>query len=193
VWRLTPTASASLAIVTEDQPVAMVIRAPAATMRSRRVTWSSSGAATMVTTVGPRLSRPGRGPAPGRTAPPRSGAGGAPRRGARRARAARRRRRARRTRGPSTGTCRCRRTGRDRPRSSSRHRRGDGDEVDLLAHAAVGAAPVVGDVVPRGAGGEALVLVTRRDLVGVATAGAPGSQHLLDLGERRSGGRGGGV
>ena len=45
-------------------------------------------------------------------------------------------------------------------------------EVDLLAHAAVGAAPVVGDVGPGRAGREALALVAGRHLVDVAAARA---------------------
>src|SRR3546814_4254859 len=65
-------------------------------------------------------------------------------------------RRPRRTRVPSTRTCPGPRTCRDPPRSASGHRRRvDGDEVDLLAHTAVGAAPVLGDVAPGGSGSEA--------------------------------------
>ena len=52
-----------------------------------------------------------------------------------------------------------------RPLGLERH------EVDLLAHAAVRAAPVGRDVGPGGAGREALVLVAGLDLVGVAAAG----------------------
>src|SRR3546814_3272495 len=83
---------------------------------------------------------------------------------------------------PSTRTCPGPRTCRDPPRSASGHRRRvDGDEVDLLAHTAVGAAPVLGDVAPGGSGSEALVLVADVDVVHVVTAGALGSHHLVDL------------
>src|SRR5690348_12301676 len=69
----------------------------------------------------------------------------------------------------------------------------DGDEVDLLAHAAVGAAPVGRDVGPGGAGSEALVLVTGRDLVDVLAARALRREHLGDGTRQHLGGEPGGL
>src|SRR6187551_2734628 len=54
-----------------------------------------------------------------------------------------------------------------------------GDEVDLLADAAVGAAPAVRHVLPRGPGREALVLVAGLDLVDIAAPRALGRQDLV--------------
>src|SRR4051794_17939204 len=60
------------------------------------------------------------------------------------------------------------------------------DEVELLADAAVGAAPALGDVRPVRPGREPLALVAGDHVVGVAAAGALGGEHL-DLLRRRGG------
>src|SRR6188472_2069422 len=73
--------------------------------------------------------------------------------------------------------------GRWPPRGSSQRKRSlpgpvlVGLEVDLVAHAAVGAGPLVGDVAPRRPGRETLARVPRRLVVDVTAGGAAPAAH----------------